>query len=111
MYQRERDPTARSQEGEKCRTLHRDQDSRLRIGSNGQGTTVIELVIDMLPRCPRIDLEMMYLKLKVIEDLRGRGYELACDHDSFICAEMEVDEERLDAEITTLMEIISRLKG
>lgn len=70
---------------------------------------MIELVIDMFPRCPGVDLDMMHLKIDILKDLRERGYELACDHDSFICAEIEVDEEGLESEIRTMMDLVSRV--
>jgi hypothetical protein len=111
MDQSERESTDRFQEGEKSRTLYKDRHSRLCVVSNEQGTPVIELVIDMFPQCPRVDLEMIQLKFMIIQDLRERGYELACDHDSFICAEREFGDEGLEAEIRNLMEIISRLNG
>jgi hypothetical protein len=105
----EREPSDRSQEGETSRTLHRDRHSRLSVISKGQSISTIELVVDMFSQCPRVDLETIFWKLMLLNDLHDRGYELACDHDSFICAEREMSVDGLEDEIRTLLEMISKL--
>jgi hypothetical protein len=98
-----------SQEGEGFRTLHRDSHTRLCIVTDGSTINTIELVIDMFPGCPNVDLDGLHEKLQLLRELRSRGYELACDHDSFICAEAEIEESSLESEIEILMEMISTL--
>jgi len=75
---------------------------RIGVGARrGQGNYFIE-VIATLCREGRPNLDEMEEKLRLIKELKARGYSLICEDDGSISCEMQLPRSRVESEVRAL---------
>lgn len=62
-----------------------------------------------MPEKPGVDLTLLEKDLKILKELQARGYEINCDDDACVSAELTVLPQRLEGEYNEIREMIDAI--
>jgi hypothetical protein len=72
-------------------------------------SSFIEVAIILIPQRPSVDLSLLGKDLKLLKELRARGYEINCHDDACISAELIVPPQRLEDEYREIREMVGAI--
>jgi hypothetical protein len=95
---------------EAYRVLHSCPCYRIGVGSRkiagNTFSSFLEVVITLMPGRPAVDLPLLEKDLKLLKELRARGYEINCHDDACVSAELIVPPSRLGDEYREIREMV-----
>jgi len=86
---------------ESYRVVSSDRNVRVGVISCPEGS-IIEVVVNMFPGLPDVDPAHIGCRVVLLKSLEDSGYQLLCDGDRFVCAELSVPEDEVEKSLSRL---------
>jgi len=100
--------------GESYRITDRGQCFRIGVGvrlAPEKASFFIDALVNLCPDSPEVDLSLLERKLKLLRELKLKGYSLSCQDRGSVLCELDVSEKEIVPERESIKDIVKSALG